>query len=231
MNFKLEEKIDKIKKMSIQELCEKFNCQPEEICMGNYIARNTDDTVCPYKVILGFANFEGSNVTSLGNLEIVYGEKLVDLFGKLTDTKHQAMYMGLNLKNSKITDLRNLRKVYGSISLNQNITTLGNLEYLGSNLYLNNTQLSNLGNLQIIDGTLNLEDDELRCKLTSLGKLKHVRRIVIATNSLKDLGDLEEFKELSIPMLKYIKVKKLFETNFVHNGSKYIKRNINVTQE
>ena len=65
MYLSLSKKIDEIKALSREELAEKFNCKPEEICMDDYIARNTDDTVCPYKVIMGYANFEDSKVTSL----------------------------------------------------------------------------------------------------------------------------------------------------------------------
>jgi len=153
MNKKLEEKIDSLKELSIEELCAKFDCKPEDICLGDYIARNTSDTVCPYKVILGFADFENSDVTSLGKLEIVYGRKLIDQGVVLTDIHHQAIYNGLNLRNSLITDLGNLQKVYGSFSVNKNITSLGNLNFLGSNLYLNLTNITSIDTDLKIDGT------------------------------------------------------------------------------
>ena len=68
MNIKMSVKIEELKQLSVADLSRKFQCLPEEICMGDYIARYTDDKVCPYKVILGFANFEGSKVRDLGLL-------------------------------------------------------------------------------------------------------------------------------------------------------------------
>ena len=85
MNSKIAEKIERVRRMPIEELCKKYNCQPEEICLGDYIARDQDDKVCPYKVILGFANFENSQVESLGNLEVVYGRAMQDLNGLVLD--------------------------------------------------------------------------------------------------------------------------------------------------
>ena len=192
MHTKLEDQIDEIKTLTVEELAEMFNCKSKEICMGDYIASRTDDLACPYKVIMGFANFEGSNVERLGKLEIVFGRKFTDSHGPILDVNHNAIYLGLNLKNSKITNLGNLKKCYGTIILNSNITTMKNVEYLGSNLFVLNSNLTDLGKLEVIEGILCLEDDENKCGITSLGKLKKVRRLYINSNSLRDLGDLEE---------------------------------------
>lgn len=225
MNFRLEEKMEKIKSMSIEELCEKFNCKPKEICMGDYIAKNTRDTVCPYKVILGYANFENSDVLSLGKLEVVYGKKLEDTVGTLTDVYGQPIYSGINLRNSKITNIgKNLKKVYGSISLNKNITSMGSLEFLGSNLFLSNTFVTDLGNITEIDGTLNLEDDQRRCLIESLGKLKKVRRLYINSRCLQDLGDLEEVLELKVGSRCGQKVIDLLEKGLIRRGNKHIRK-------
>ena len=228
MNIKLDEKIEKVKDMSIEELCKKFNCKPEEICVGDYNAKNTNDTVCPYKVILGFANFEGSNVKSLGDLEVVYGKKLIDKNSPIKTIHHNPIYLGITIKNSKIRCLGNLKKVYGSIDLNYNIKSLGNLKFLGSNLYLVNSNVEDLGELEIIDGVLNLEDDVTKCKLTSLGKLKKLRRLYINSNCLKDLGDLEEVREISIPKNKYLQVRNLITSNLSNTGTKYIRKELKV---
>ena len=222
MNSKLEVKIDAIKEMSIEELCEKFECKPKEICMGDYIARNTTDTVCPYKVILGFANFEGSDVVSLGKLEVVYGKKITENGFVYRDLSRNAIYSGINLKNSKITSLGNLRKVYGSISLNENIKSLGNLAFLGSNLYLNKTQLKRIDSELKIDGTLNIED----CQLTSLGKLQAVRVINISSNSLKDFGELEHVKKVDFIKPYNLRTKKWFEDNFVYHKGKFVRKDL-----
>jgi len=114
MNDKLAERIEKLKELSIETLCKKFNCTPEEICMDDYIARNSNDTECPYKVILGYADFELSNITNLGKLEIVFGRRLKDAYGPLNDINGKPVYLGLNIKNSNVNSLGNLKKVYGS---------------------------------------------------------------------------------------------------------------------
>ena len=218
MNIKLEEKIESVKKMSIEELCEKFQCAPEEICVGDYIAKNTNDRVCPYKVILGFANFENSDVVSLGNLEIVYGKKVQGL-----TFKSDSIYLGISLKYSKIKSTGKLRKVYGSIGLNPSITSLENIEFLGSNFYVTNTNLEDFGVLERIDGTLSMEDDAIKCKIRSINKLKKVRKIYLNTNSIKDIGDLEEFRDIMFGKKCSEKTKALFEKNFVRDGSKYLR--------
>jgi len=220
MNKKLEEKIDSLKELSIEELCAKFDCKPEDICLGDYIARNTSDTVCPYKVILGFADFENSDVTSLGKLEIVYGRKLIDQGVVLTDIHHQAIYNGLNLRNSLITDLGNLQKVYGSFSVNKNITSLGNLNFLGSNLYLNLTNITSIDTDLKIDGTLNVEE----CKLQSFGKLISARYIIINSKILNDLGSLESCKHIMLNPNCSEKVKELIKNNFARTSTKLVRK-------
>lgn len=225
MNSKLEEKIERIKQMSIEELCEKFECRPEEICKGDYIARNTSDTVCPYKVILGFANFENSMVNDLGDLEVVLGKKLADRNGPIRDFNGNAIYLGLNLKRCDVKSLKNLRKVYGSIDLNENITSLGNLKFIGSNLNLlerssSRTNVIDLGALEVVDGTLYLEGKTI----SSLQNVKKIRHLNLATRYLKDLGDLEEVKKVSIDYyLCSIDVVSLIENGLKHEKGKYIR--------
>lgn len=188
MNLKLAEKIDAVKKLSIEELCEKFNCSPEEICFGDYIARETSDTVCPYKVILGFANFEHSQVKDLGPLEIVYGKKLKDNIGEIRDMQGNPIYLGVNFANSLVKYCDNLRIVYGSIDLGKNITSLGNIQFLGSNLYLGKTNLTSLGKLEIIDGIFDIE----RSKLISFGKLRKIGTFQIGSQKVYDFENIEE---------------------------------------
>ena len=201
MHTKLEDQIDEIKTLTVEELAEMFNCKSKEICMGDYIASRTDDLACPYKVIMGFANFEGSNVERLGKLEIVFGRKFTDSHGPILDVNHNAIYLGLNLKNSKITNLGNLKKCYGTIILNSNLTDLVKLE--------------------VIEGILCLEDDENKCGITSLGKLKKVRRLYINSNSLRDLGDLEEVNNVRMFSKCKDEVNKLIENNLTCYGNKY----------
>ena len=208
MNRSIAEKIEKIREMSIEELCKKHNCTPEEICVGDYIARNTKDTVCPYKVILGFANFENSQVESLGNLEVVYGKPLVDNNGLMHDINHNPIYLGVNFKYSKIKDLGNLRKVYGSITLNDLITSMGKVEYLGSNLYLNLTNIKDLGELRQVHGRLNLEN--MKSRLYSLGKLEKVGSIYCDVNTLMDMGKLTKVTYLTYgPNCTYMAIERI----------------------
>lgn len=222
MNKKLEEKIDTVKAMSIEELCEKYNCSPDKICMGDYIARETTDTVCPYKVILGFANFENSNVHDLGDLEVVFGRKLKENSFVLTDTHGNCIYNGLNLRNSKITNLKNLRKVYGTCSLNEDIQSLSNLEFLGSGLYLNRTTIKEIDANIKIDGLLNIEN----CQLESLGLLKRAKEINIATKTFKSFGDLEEVAKITITRECNRRVIYTFIQKYTKKAGKYINNSL-----
>ena len=150
------------------------------------------------KVITGFANFEGSDVESLGKLEIVIGKKLKDYNGKLTDLKHYPVYYAFNIRGSKIKNLGKLKKVYGTFAINNQIESLDNLTYLGSNFYVSNNSLKDLGKLETVDGMLCLLDDSIPCQVTSLGNLKRVRHLVVKTKSLMDFGKLEEAKQIFI---------------------------------
>ncbi len=228
MDNKIVKEIDLIKNLSIDKLCKKFNCNPEEICLGDYIAKATNDTVCPYKVILGFANFEGSNVESLGKLEIVYGKKLVDRQGPLTDINGNAIYLALNLANTNIEDLGNLKKVYGSLSLNGNIKSLKNIKFLGSNLYSNATGLEDLGDLEIINGTLGLDDFGGACKITSLGNVKKIGKLYINTKSLKDFGKVEEISKISVGSGYLSEMRDLIIKNFTKVNGKYVRKELNI---
>lgn len=222
MNRKLEEKIDAVCKMSIEELCKKFNCSPEEICVGDYIARNTNDVVCPYKVILGFANFEDSSVRSLGPLEVVYGKKITELDSALKDMKREPVYLGLNLRGSRIAYLGNLKKVYGTCALGNRVTSTGNLKFIGSNLYLNNTNITHIDSDLIIDGRLNVE----YCELESLEKIKKVGTLYINSKSVKSFGEIESFKKVYIGKKCNERLIMLFESKFVKKQGQFVRRDL-----
>ena len=149
----------------------------------------------------------------------MYGKKLKDKNLVIRDTYNQAMYSGLNLRRSKITDLGNLQKVYGSFSINNNITSLGNLKFLGSNLYLNLTNLISIDTDLKIDGILNIEE----CKLESFGGLISVRYINLNSNSLKDLGNLEYCKHIIISPNCSKKVRELIKKNFTRTSNKLVR--------
>lgn len=212
MNRKLAEKVEEIKGLTREELVKMHNCKPEQICMGDYIARNTDDKTCPYKVILGFADFENSKVISLGDLEVVYGRRLCDLAGPINDIYSRPIYLGVNLKNSHIFTLNNLKKVYGSLSLNEYIKSMENVEWLGSNLYLNQTRVADLGALKKIEGRLNLED--MKVKLKSLGKLEEAETVYVDITGVESLGSLKKVKSVIYGKHCGTKTKRLFESKF-----------------
>ena len=204
MNLKIEQEIETFKAMSRAELAKYFHCKEEEICMGDYIARDTLDTVCPYVVIMGFANFEDSYVESTGKLKVVFGSKILG-----RTQKDSASYIGINFKGSKIKSTGKIVKVYGSVSLNKLITSLNKIRILGSNLYLNNTNIINLGDLNEINGILSLDDSILK----SLCKLEKVTKIYAYHCILNDFGDLNmvksiEFRDTEINQL-VAKIRKL----------------------
>jgi len=77
----------------------------------------------------------------------------------------------LNLFNSKIQSLGNLRKVKGFLDLGfSQIQSLGNLQEVGGSLYLGYSQIKSLGNLQKVGRYLYLDNS----KIESLGNLKTV---------------------------------------------------------
>ena len=213
-----EEYIDQVKSMPIEKLCKKLNCTLEEICLGNYIARETKDTVCPYKVILGFADFEGSEVTDLGKLEVVFGNKL----NSVKSEDGEPTYLGLNIKNSKITNLGKLRAVYGLFYFDRNLTSLGNLEFLGSGLNLNNTSIRTLGKVRKIKGKLNIEDSSLE----SLGNLEIVEEMYINSGKLRDLGNLEKAGKISVGAKCGHLALCLLNSCFVRKKGRFVRNNI-----
>jgi len=221
MKKHIEEKLEKYQSLSKEELAKKFKCLPEEIWMGDYIARNTKDKVCPYKVIMGFADFENSQCRSLGDLEVVFGRKFQDSYGPLTDTKGESVYLGINLRNSYIIDTENLKQVYGSITLHKDTKTLGNIEFLGSNLYLNGTRVVNLGNLKEVAGRLNLEDIDACGGIKSLSKVKKIGTLYIDSRKLQDLGDCVTIENVIYGPHCNKRTVNLIESNFVRAHGKY----------
>ena len=222
MNIKLQEKVEKIRAMSIEELCEKFKCLPEQICLGDYIARNTNDTVCPYKVIMGFANFEGSNVTSLGPLEVVVGKQLKEHGLVVTNLEGINMYHGLNLRNSEVKNLGNLKIVYGSCSLNENICSLENFKFAGSGLFLYRTGITVIDSEIIVDGMLSVDNS----KVQSLGLLKKATIINADSKYLTDLGEVEEFTKILFSKQTNKKLIDKIIKDYTRTNGKFIKNSL-----
>lgn len=209
---KVEEKVKILKSMTKEELAKHFKCKPEEICMGDYIARNTTDKVCPYKVIMGFANFENSEVEDLGPLTVIVG--------KLEKDYDTALCFGVNFANSKITSTGNLRYIYGSAGFaNSKITSLGKIQFLGNNLYLDKTKIKNMGKAKelVIEGILSLNNSNLE----SLGNLVKVNKILLSeTSNLKDFGKLKCFKSIEFNPVES-KIARI--TNKIHEDKRIVK--------
>ena len=108
--------------------------------------------------------------------------------------------------------------------LNKNITSLENIEFLGSSLIVENSNLSSFGNLEIIDGTLTLEDDSSKCLIESLENIRKIRKLVINSKTLQDLGALEEAKDIVLSRKSSTIIRRKLENCFIKTGKRYIIR-------
>ena len=186
INSNLEElkgKLPKIKK----HLAEYYYCTEEEICTGDY--KPKEETICPYKVILGHAHFSFSKVTDLGNLQIIGGHahfvnSEVTTLGNLQNIGGYA-----DFSNSKVTDLGNLQIIGGSAYFdNSKVTSLGNLESIGGAVFFHGSKVTSLGNLESIGGNAEFRASEI----TSLGNLESIGGDADFSNSkVTDLGNLQ----------------------------------------
>jgi len=86
----------------------------------------------------------------------------------------------LNLSNSKIQSLSNLKVVEKSLNLwGTSIKSLGNIQKIGNILYLSNSLVESLGNLQFVGWSLEAYDSQLK----SLGNLKFVGKNLYLENT------------------------------------------------
>lgn len=185
LSGKFKKAFEEIQTMTDEELEKKFNCDISKICKGNYIARFTNDLVCPYKVILGQATFNRSICESLGELTFVGAEKL----------QGSETYHGLDIRDSKIKDFGKVHTVLGSVDFNsEDIVDMGNIKHIGASLYLNHSNVESLGNLEEVGGVLSLDYS----KLTSLGNLKYAKYIICRKSVLNDIGKLKEFYKIDM---------------------------------
>ena len=174
----IDKKINKFRSMSKDELAKLFNCSPEEVLFGDYIAKNTTDVECPYKVIVGFANFENSSVLE-GKLEVIIGKPFRD--GELiTAEDGRINYLALSTKNSAILDCSSIKRIYGNWIVNNYSLTLGSVEYIYGALYLNNTDVLDTGKVKYVD-VLSLENSKLRDL-----NIKHIGKLIDTTNHFID---------------------------------------------
>ncbi len=178
----LKQKLPKAKK----HLAEYYDCTEEEICIGYY--KPKEETRCPYKIILGNANFDGSKVTNLGELRIIGGQADFSLTRIKTLGKLQSIGGSALFYNSEVTDLGELQVIGGNAYFeNSNVTNLGKLQSIGRSVNFRNSDVINLGKLQKIG-----EDAGFRnSNVTNLGKLQSIGRSADFRNSnVTNLGEL-----------------------------------------
>ena len=167
-NSNLEELKQRLPKAK-RYLAEYYNCTEEEICLDNYLPEK--ETRCPYKLILGDANFIFSKMTDLGKLQIIVGNA--------------------NFASSKITDLGKLQSIGGDAFFNgSKITNLGKLESIGRNAFFDYSEVTDLGKLKIIGMNAKFNYS----KITNLGKLQSIGRNAFFNYS--EVTDLDELQSI-----------------------------------
>ena len=183
----LKQKLPKAKK----HLAEYYDCTEEEICIGYY--KPKEETRCPYKIILGNANFDGSKVTNLGELRIIGGQADFSLTRIKTLGKLQSIGGSALFYNSEVTDLGELQVIGGNAYFeNSNITNLGKLQSIGRSVNFRNSDVINLGKLQKIG-----EDAGFRnSNVTNLGELRSIGgNVFFSYSKLTNLGNLKSIGE------------------------------------
>jgi len=136
----------------------------------------------------GDANFQGSQVTDLGQLTTIGGDadfeysKITDL-GQLTTIGGNAIFGG-----SKVTDLGQLTTIGGYADFNgSQIKDLGQLTTIGGNAYFRDSQIKDLGQLTTIGGYAEFENSQV----TDLGQLTTIGgNAYFRDSQIKDLGKL-----------------------------------------
>ena len=161
------EKLKNILYLIKDKIAKYYNCEENEIALFNITFKG--ESSCPYKVILGNADFRYSKVTDLGNLQYIGGN---------------ASFGG-----SKVTDLGNLQYIGGNASFDfSSVTDLGNLQYIGGNAYFEYSKITNLGSLQIIGRDVYFYDSNV----TDLGSLQIIgRNISLRDSCVTDFGNLQ----------------------------------------
>ena len=121
------------------------------------------------KIIEGDADFENTQVQSLGNLQSIGGDA--------------------DFSGSQVQSLGNLQSIGGyAWFTDSQVKDLGNLQSIGRNAYFENSQVKNLGNLQSIGGWANFENSHIK----SLGNLQSIGGSATFSNSqVQSLGNLQ----------------------------------------
>ena len=135
------------------------------------------------------AEFRGSKVTNLGNLQSIGGDALFT-HSPITNLGKLQLIGGVaDLHLSLITDLGNLQSIGGDAWFNSSkLTNLGNLQSIGGNAWFTHSPITDLGNLQSIGGNAWFNSS----KLTNFGNLQSIGGDAWFTNSpITDLGNLQ----------------------------------------
>ncbi len=191
-------------------LAQYFGCSESEICFDSFDSKK-ESNVCPYKVIMGNAEFE--KCADLGNLKEIFGDVNFYNNTEITTLKNlEVVHKNLSLTNSKVSDLgalkevggdfyqgdlkslQNLRKIGGILQItnNKNLNDLGELREVGQ-FYLFDSGLTNLGKIEKV-GRLDCSD----CNISSLGNVKNVGILDLRYSKVNDLGSLEKVEKLEI---------------------------------
>jgi hypothetical protein len=117
-------------------------------------------------------------IGDLGNYELEYTKSHIDSVSDLRD-----------LSNWK------LKLISGSFQTDANMNNLGNIEYVGTNLYINNNNryIKDLGKLKYVGGQIHLNDN-----IESLSNLENIGGGFEVKKGLKDLGKLKKVGFLMI---------------------------------
>jgi hypothetical protein len=174
-----------VKISSVQELdnLKSINGFPFLLQLDNH---NYDEItyVLARRKIRGSVRINGTEITTLGNIEHIEGD--------------------LAFLGSSIQSLGKLKKVDGSLWIAQYnpftmLTDLGDLEYVGRDLYLKSSPIKTLSNLLKVGGTLNLRNTSIQSfgKLCSVGNniyLPSTYKGIVNLNGIKVWGKIRYYK-------------------------------------
>ena len=167
---KLKSLLPSIKK----NIVEYYNYFEEEIAFEDIKfsdEKHKNLTVCPYKIIFGEADFNYSQIQSLGNLTTIGGSAY--------------------FRNSQIQSLGNLTTIVGTADFsNSQVQSLGNLTTIGGYANFYNSQVQSLGNLTSIGGYAYFGDS----KITDFGNIEYIGGEVYVGSELMELY-YQEFDE------------------------------------
>ena len=107
----------------------KFNCEPEEIYIGDITSKTIDEEYFPYKVVIGNLNMNCSSYIDMSNLYIVIGNASFDR-SQIESLDNLEIILGnASFKNTFIEDLPSLEKIDGVGDFSSsNITYLQSLK-------------------------------------------------------------------------------------------------------